>query len=196
MTTAGPPVATLVHRLAATPSDFLAPPRAGGRGTVSVAAVAGDVLRSAGATLPEAWIARLAPPRVGGDDEANWLRGCLVTCWLVTDPVSMAGHLGAERFLDFLDGDLRRVTGMVRADALVHDPDRREELARLWLRAIGLVPAGESPEAAADRLATVDSVNRSRVEGEARRAEERSRELREALARRRAQQAASRASRE
>ena len=57
-------------------------------------------------------------------------------------------------------------------------------------------PAGETPEQAADRLATLDSVTRARVETEARAAEERAREVRAALERQRAAEAAARASRE
>jgi hypothetical protein len=184
----------LVNRLANCPADFLAPPRVGEHGTVAVAAVVGDVVRRAGGELPEEWIARLD---TGHADAAavNWLRGCLVGCWLITDP-ALAGEVSAEEILHFFDADLARITDLVRADLLVHDSDRREELARSLLRSVDLVPGGESADAAADRLATLDSVNRLRVEGEARAAVQRAEEVREALARKAAEEAAAQASRE
>ena len=104
--------------------------------------------------------------------------------------------LSSRQFLQFLSNDLHRLAGLVRAELLVQDPDRREELARLLIRAAGAVPAGETPEQAADRLSTLDSATRARVEAEARAAEERARDVRAALERKRAEEAAARASRE
>jgi hypothetical protein len=187
-------VAELVHRLAACPDDFLAAPRVGAAGTVSVAAVAGDTLHGLGAQLPAEWIASLEPP-AADDHTANWLRCALVACWLAAHP-ALAGTLGGEQLLAFLAGDLHRLAGLVPATQLVSDVDRREELVRLLVRAGGAVPAGESAAHAADRLATLDSATRLRVEAEARAAEERAREVREALERKRAAEAAARASRE
>lgn len=189
----GPPVAELVNRLASCPADFLAPPRVGSRGVVSVAAVLGDVVRGLGGELPDAWEEALAP-READEAGENWLQACLVTGWLAAAP-ALRDRLG-PRLLGFLADDLHRTAALVRAERLVNDPDRREELCRLLLRAAGLVPAGESAAQAADRLATLDSAHRARVEAEARAAEERSREVRDALARRRAEEAAARASRE
>jgi succinate dehydrogenase/fumarate reductase flavoprotein subunit len=191
---AAPGVAELVHRLADCPDDFLAAPLVGSRGLVAVAAVVGDSLADLGAELPEEWIATLAPAQTDAAGE-NWLRACLVTCWLVSDS-AVRGQVSGEQLLQFLNGDLRRTAALVRAERLVGDPDRREELARLLMRAAGVVPAGETLEQALDRLATLDSVTRTRVESEARAAEERSREVRAALERQRAEEAAARASRE
>lgn len=187
-------VAELVHRLAACPDDFLAAPRVGTSGTVVVAAVVGDTVRGLGTELSADWIASLRPPATD-DHGTNWLRCTLVSCWLATDP-ELAGALRGKQFLAFLAGDLHRLAALVRADQLVADVDRREELARLLLRAANAVPAGESAAHAADRLATLDSATRLRVEAEARAAEERAREVREALERQRAAEAAARASRE
>ena len=192
--TAGPSVAALVHRSTACPADFLAPPRAAGTGVVAVAAVMGDTFRDLGAELPADWVARLEPPAADVTTR-NWLQACLVTSWLVADEV-WRGLLAAEQLLRFMDVDLHRLAALVPGDALVRDPDRREELARLLVRAVGLTPEGESEAQATDRLSTLDSVNRTRVEEEARAAEERAREVRAALARQAAEEAAARASRE
>ena len=187
-------VAHLVHRLADCPDDFLAPPLTGQGGTVAVAAVVGDTFAGLGAALPEPWLASLAPAEANAGMQ-NWLRACLVACWLANDD-AMRPVLTANVLLHFMADDLRQVADLVPADKLVADPDRREELARRLLRAAGVAPAGETREQAEDRLATLDSANRSRVEAEARAAEQRAREVRAALERRRAEAAAARASRE
>ncbi len=189
-----PQVADLVHRLAECPDDFLASPLIGGSGTVSVAAVVGDTLQVLGAELPDGWTASLLPARADTTAE-NWLRACLVTCWLASDESLVTLVTGAQ-LLRFLGDELHRMANLVRADQIVQDPDRREELGRLFLRTAGIVPAGETIQQAVDRLATLDSVSRARVEAEARAAEERAREVRAALERKRAQEAAARASRE
>ncbi|WP_142361251.1 hypothetical protein [Mycobacterium ostraviense] len=193
-----PSVATLVHRLADCPDDFLAPPLIGDRGVVAVAAVVGDTLASLGAALPDDWVAGLTPGHTPGHTDAateNWLRACLVSCWLATDE-SARSVLSGAAFLGFLGEELWAMAVLVRAELLVRDPDRREELARLVFRRAGVVPAGETVEQAADRLSTLDSATRARVEAEARAAEARAKEVRAALARKRAAEAAARASRE
>jgi hypothetical protein len=78
----------------------------------------------------------------------------------------------------------------------VHDPDRREELARLALARLGYRPAGESVAQAQDRLTSLSSVERARVMGAARAAEERARAVREALARKAAEESADKYTRE
>lgn len=191
---AAPPVERLVHRLAACPDAFLAPPRIGDAGVVSVGAVLGDAVRARGAELPEAWLDAVGPAVADAGTE-RWLRAVLVTCWLVADD-ELDGLVGADALLGLLTADLRALTDLVAPEDLVGDDDRREELARLLLRSCGVVPAGETEGQAADRLATLDSVSRTRVEAEARAAEQRAREVREAMERRRAAEAAARASRE
>lgn len=189
-----PSVATLVHRLADCPDDFLAPPLIGDRGVVAVAAVVGDTLAALGAALPDDWVAGLTPGQTDAATE-NWLRAALVSCWLASDE-SARSLLSGTALLRFLGEELWAMAALVRAELLVRDPDRREELARLVFRRAGVVPAGETVEQAADRLSTLDSATRARVEAEARAAEARAKEVRAALARKRAEEAAARASRE
>jgi hypothetical protein len=76
------------------------------------------------------------------------------------------------------------------------DGEGREELSRALLTGLGVAPEGESPKLAKDRFAAVDSVERARVLARAKAAEDRARELREEMARREAEEAASKMSRE
>src|SRR5262249_14398859 len=102
----------------------------------------------------------------------------------------------AEKALALLRDGLKLLEGAVRAADCVTDPDRREELARYCLKQLGLRPHGESENAAADRLAALDSIERIRVAQEARKAEERVRAIRAAMAKRAAEEAAAKYGRE
>lgn len=186
----GPPLAALTGRLAACPTDFGLP--------VDIGPVLADVLEDLGhEPLPAHWHQQLAvrPPAEADPARAGWLRCVAVTTWLVAEP-ALGGLLTTAAILRLFDRDVRALAGHLRADALVQDPDRREELARLALRAAGAVPAGESAAQAADRLATLDTVNRAELVAAAAAAEAHARAVREAMARKRAEEAAARAMRE
>lgn len=184
---AGPPVQRLTRRLAETPSAFLGP--------VDVAAVLSDVLADLGhEPLSEEWLDALAPQRPS-EAQVGWLRTCAVVAWLVADP-QVGAITSTHAVLSLLGGDLHTVAEHVRAEDFVGEDDRREELARLLLRAAGVVPAGETDAQAADRLATLDTATRLRVIAEARAAEAHTAKVRQALARKRAQEAAAKATRE
>src|SRR2546422_1011214 len=70
------------------------------------------------------------------------------------------------------------------------------ELVRFCLRNLGLGPAGESVAQAQDRLTTLDSVELRRVLQDTKKAEERARAIREALAKKAAEEAAAKVTRE
>lgn len=170
-------VARLTRRLADTPRDFLVEPD-----QVSVAAVVSDVLRMAGGSGLSAALPGL---------DRNVARLVLITCWLAADEELLAAS-DAARLRELLTSGLTRLAGLVDAEKFVSDPDRREELARITLRALGLAVAGETPAQSEDRLSTVDSVRRQEVLVAAREAEERAAAIRKAMEEKRAQEAAAR----
>jgi hypothetical protein len=175
------PVARLTRRLADTPQDFLADPAG-----VAVPAVVSDVLLMAGGRPLDA-----AEAERFEADEPRWRRLVLVACWLLADPDLRA--CGAEALTRWLTApELLKLARLVDPTRFVQDPDRREELARLTLRALSLHPAGESEEQAADRLSTVDSVRRQEVLVAAKAAEERAAAVRKAMEEQRAKEAAAR----
>jgi len=96
----------------------------------------------------------------------------------------------------FLTDGLTELSRYVKPGYLVNDPEGREELARRYLAALDLVPEGETAAQAADRLTALDSVERARLIGATRESQKRARELREAMARREAEEAASKMTRE
>ena len=87
-----------------------------------------------------------------------------IVLWLLRDEWLLPRPQLAQATWALLQSDsLTRLAKLVRADAIINDPDRREELVRLCLKELGLIPDGESDAQAADRLATLDSVERERV---------------------------------
>ena len=191
----GPALQTLTHRLAECPGDFLAEPLIGRKGSVHVAAVVADLVQDLGGKFPSP--EELAP--FMSDDEKrdrNRLQAVLIAAWLLNDPWFRMKQQYGEKAYWFLRDVLPAVADLIKAPVLVSDPDRREELARLALKAFGLRPAGESDVEAQDRLTTVSSVERRRVIMGTRNAQKRAAEIREAMRKKAAEEAAAKASRE
>jgi len=174
-------VSRLTRRLADTPTDFLTDPA-----SVAVPAVVSDVLLMAGGNALDA--AAAARFEV---EEPRWRRLVLVTCWLVADPTLLAcGPAVLSKWLSARE--LFTLSLLVDPLRFIRDPDRREELARVTLRALSLTPAGETESQAADRLSTVDSVRRHEVLLAAKATEERAAAVRKAMEEERAREAAAR----
>ena len=190
----GPPLERLTRRLAECPPEFLASPRIGAAGKVVVPAVVADLLRAIGGEpLTAAQIARF-------DDKHPWLRRntlslILVACWLLDDPWFRQPALAAPVFKMLSEG-LAPLAEAIAADQCVTDPDRREELARVCLKGLGLRPAGESVAQAEDRLSTLSSVERESVRKATAAAEQRAAEIRAAMARKAQEEANLKAMRE
>jgi hypothetical protein len=190
MKTEGPALESLLHRLTETPEDFLAEPRIGGSGKINVAAVIGDCLIQLGISTP--------PIDIGvfqGTDR-NRLSIGLLLAWLLSEPWFQEQRLGRADAIKALVETSAELAPHVAARKFVEDPDRREELARFALARLDMRPAGESVAQAQDRLTTISTAERSRVMRAARAAEERSRAIREELARKAAEESADKFTRE
>jgi hypothetical protein len=187
MSPTGPPLDGLLHRLAECPPDFLRPPD-----EIDLVALACDHFRALGVAIPSQSERRCLAAL---PNEAQRLEP--IVLWLLRDAWFLAQpQLAPATWTLLLSDALTRLAKIVRPELFINDPDRREELVRFCLKGLDLVPAGESAVQAADRLTTLDSVERERVIRETRKAEARAREVREAMARKRAQEAAARYSRE
>lgn len=203
----GPLIQQLTRRLAETPADMLAEPAVGTNAGVETGAVVGDVLRGLGLLNPDArWLATLHPDRADRN-QRNTLRVMLAAAWLLADPWFRGKTNPADAQNWLYDGSIAELAALTSADALVKEDDRREELARLCLKALGFVPQGENEAQAQDRLESISSVERNRVIAAARkindvarkkRAEEeaRARKVREEMQRKAAEAAAAKGTRE
>lgn len=190
----GPILESLTRRLAETPEEFLAEPRIGQTGRAHVAAVVGDLLRmfSASPGVDQLSAFTGSDPR----RDRNRLSVALLLCWLLSEDWFRRTKLDGGKVLQLLDAEARELAGQVAARKFVTDPDRREELARLALARLGFRPAGETLAQAQDRLTTLNSAERARVMKAAQVAEQRARQIREALARKAAEESADKWTRE
>jgi hypothetical protein len=190
----GPPLETLLRRLAETPEDFLAEPRIGATGVIEVRAVVADLLRLGGNQPDPDQLATFAGdvPR----SDRNRLAAVLIATWLLADEWFLAAKFSAPELLRILQDDLRELAGLVAARKFVTEAERREELSRLVLARLGARPAGETPAQAQDRLTTLSSLERARVLKVSQVAAKRAREIREALARKAAEESADKWTRE
>ena len=155
-------VERLCARLAATPAEFFVPVASSDRQAPCIEAVVADLFRD-----------RASRPLEPAEVETFRFRGrarhagiVLVACWLLHDEAFT--NTPAEPLLALLGARLAELGKLVHARAFVEDPDRREELVRICLHALGASPEGESAAAAEDRLAGLDSVRRDGLLREAR----------------------------
>jgi hypothetical protein len=189
----GPTLEHLLRRLAETPSDFLAEPRSSSScGTIHVPAVVGDLLAFHGYCLAE--FKPFTP-----DASAPSIRRAGVTlllCWLLADSEIIALKVPANVLVTLLTEGAAELAYQNSATKYRDDSERREEFTRFALARLDLRPAGETVVQAQDRLTSLSSIERNRVLAASRAAEERSRAIREALARKAAQESADKYTRE
>lgn len=152
-----PDVERLSARLAELPAVFTSPFGAGVETGIEPAAVLSDLFRERASALPprEA-IAGLVKAKGKGAKQRVEL--ALIASWVLHDP-SFAG-LDADALLGLLGERLPALAELVVPRLFVEDPERREELVRLCIDALGLLPAGETRAQAEDRLASLDSLRR------------------------------------
>lgn len=190
----GPSLEILLRRLAETPEDFMAEPKVALQGKVDVRAVVGDLVRMCGQVPNPAALGEFL-----GEDarrDRNRLAVALLMCWLLADEWFQRAKLAGPALVKLLREDATEIAALVGAKKFVSDPDRREELARLVLARLGCRPEGESAEHAQDRLTTLSSLERARVLKVSQAAAQRAREIREALARKAAEESADKWTRE
>lgn len=198
MTVHGPAARELTRHLAECPSIFLEEPiQPSGHGGVYVHAVVSDLLVTLGREpLGKEELGRFRySTREAVREERNRLRLILLSSWLFFHSGfrlegSRERAFLADKVHKFLNQGLDSLAKLVSVDDLFADSDRREELARLGLAAVGLTPGGEAAKEAQNRLTALSSVERERVVAQARASEARARAVQEALAAQRAAQEA------
>ncbi|MCL2591231.1 MAG: hypothetical protein FWD67_10255 [Betaproteobacteria bacterium] len=203
----GPVLETLLRRLADTPPDFLDEPRVGNQGEIFVPALVNDLFSRFGYRVsrdalqtfysqkhPLGLPAHLVPNQETAD--RNRLTLVMVLVWLLADEWFEHAHLEQEAVLRLLSDTTNELAASATAKEYVHDPERREELARRALARLGFRPEGETEAQAADRLSAIDAAERRRLLLASQRAEARARAVREALIRKQAEESADKWTRE
>lgn len=191
-----PPLAEFLRWLNEMPEPFRAEPAGLPSGTVPVRAIVADLYETWFDDRPVDDLLDAFHPSGTGKLERNRLRWVLAACHLLWHPELRRQPPAPEKFTKFLVQDLAALAAVAQADTLRTEEERREELIRRALGALGLLLPGESAKEAEDRLSQVDSVERRRLLKEAAEKEKRAREVREMMARKAAEEAAAKASRE
>ncbi|MBI3271363.1 MAG: hypothetical protein HYZ53_20395 [Planctomycetes bacterium] len=192
------PLAELLRWLAEAPTP-LSPGMAAGPpgGRANVRAVVADLYETLVLRTADAAFLRACEISDDGPLERNRQRWILAAAHLLWHPAVRGRSFPDAAVRKLFVQELPALAAVAPADGLLTDAERREELIRRSLRALGLLLPGESAEAAEDRLAQVDSVERHRLVATAAEKEKRARVLREEeLRRRAAEEAASKDTRE
>lgn len=191
-----PPLPELLRWMADMPAAFRAEPQGFPDGTCRVRAVVADLFETLYGAPPP--LATLAAFEAASTDqsERNRLRWILAAAHLLWHPAFRRAALARAGIERLLIQELATLASVVAMESLDQEEERREELIRRGLRAVGLALPGESGNEAADRFKQVDSIERRHVLVAAAERERRAREIREAMAKKAAQEAAAKVSRE
>ncbi len=188
----GPQLETLLRRLSECPPEFLEACH-GPNGAQIIAAILCDHFRVVQSLDNSRFVSYLRSsnnPTAG--DQRTW-ELLSIAAWLLHDEWFKARPELFTAAWEWLQSDqLPTMAQVLNPEKCITDPDRREELARHCLSALGLHPAGETIEQAHDRQMTLDSVERQRIVSATAAAERRAREVRQAMALKAAQESASR----
>jgi hypothetical protein len=193
-------MAALLRHLADAPLDWLAPPELGRTPGVRVSALLADCFDALAADPLDAREAAVCES--SNKDALGRLRLAMLSLWILHQPElqrSLCGQMDAVRraaLLDFLQQDLGRRAAHLSAERVMESSEGREELVRQLLHRLDLLPEDESVTTFNYRLKARDSIEQAQLVAAARAAEERARKLREAMARKAAEEAAMKYNRE
>jgi hypothetical protein len=147
-----------------------------------------DTLYGAPADLP--FLAKLDKAAAGH------LQLVLAATWVLWHPAFREPPPPKAAIERLLSEGLGHVAAVVTADKISRDEERGEELIRRAARNAGRLFAGETETEAEDRFKQVDSIERHKVLEEAEKREKRARAVRDAIAKKAAEDAAAKVSRE
>jgi hypothetical protein len=191
-----PPLAEWLRWVAERPPVLDAAPEGFPDGRVRVRAVVADLHEALFQTPAEEsllGVCAAGQPTRAERSRLGWILAASQVLW---HPAIRRAAPKRDRFVKLIVQELPALAALVPPDRLGEDEERREELVRRVLRATQLSLPGERATDAEDRLRQVDSVERHRVIAAAAERERRAREVREAMARKAAEEAAAKVSRE
>jgi hypothetical protein len=158
--------------------------------------VVSDLFESLFGKPADASILAICVASDAGKRERNRLGWILAACHVLWHPALRGNPMNRAAIERVVVQELASVAAVLPLGSLFEDEDRREELVRRILRAASCTLPGESENQGEDRLRQLDSVERYRVLAAAAERERRTREVREAMARKAVEEAAAKVSRE
>lgn len=122
--------------------------------------------------------------------EENHLFSIQIGCWLFSYPYFNQNPTLLPKIHEFLYYDLAEVCEYVKYRDWINDDDRTEEFVRLALKRCDILPSGETAESASNKLEALDTIRRQKVLNETNQSLERIKEIRRAMAEKKAREAA------
>ncbi|MCB1169361.1 MAG: hypothetical protein KDK25_03455 [Leptospiraceae bacterium] len=178
----------LMRRMAGCPSELYESP---GETVVPLAVVQDTVFHLGGPALAPSIRKEIKSMKASGR-----ISFVLLACYILSDPIFASRKDLLPAALELLSHGFIELSAVARASDFVLSTDRREEMVRLCLNSLGLLPEGEKKEMAANRLEALDTVRRVSLMKKATELRKRQEELRKAMERKAAEEAASKWSRE
>jgi len=182
----GPELIELLDRLMDCPKEFYSSDRLY-RSNTEIQALYSDLYFFLTEKYPDEKMLKLIP----SDRDENLARCASLCIYILFYEWFRNKNESAELFAMFLDSVLPAYSKAADADEFAGNPERREELVRLLLFHLGYFPKGETEKYSQNRLAALDSVERDKVISESRQVLKKVQALREAMARKAAEEAAS-----
>lgn len=203
----GPPIEALIDRLISIPEDFITGTSGiNNSGTeISLPALVNDLLiDNGGIPLNDVETMKLLSEKKSGkavsktSQKNNYPALAAILCYIYEDRFFTEKKNSAESIKKFLLSDeLHELSNAVEsAEEFINDPDRREEICRRALDALNYCPHGENEKNSADRLLTLDSVERKKILIKTIEAQKRAKDIHDAMMQKEAEEAASKMSRE
>ncbi|WP_197482844.1 hypothetical protein, partial [Oleiphilus sp. HI0128] len=129
-------------------------------------------------------------------EQCDWYRATMLIAYFLMDNSFKGFRFELALLLDAFENTAKELAQAGTNKVYINDVDRREEFIRVVLSSINLRPKGETNNQAEDRLQAVSSLERMKVLKAAKVAEQRAHDLRVALAKQKAKEAADKMTRE
>jgi hypothetical protein len=188
------PLEVLLQRISLADASILGEPKLATTGWMPVDAVVADFLDQRQLMVDAAALMAFSSSQPA--TARNRLQITLLLLWLLDAEALRQNQTSASQLMTLLLEVPAELAQYTTALSIVSDVERREELARLTLSRLKLLPAGETELQAQDRLNALSSAERARLMALNRAAEARARELHAAMVRRAAEEAADKMGRE
>lgn len=198
----GPPLQELIDYLILIPGEFTGKVEKSSDAAIriSIPAIVNDLLLDLGGEpLEDDKIpANFHYAKENKAEINNYLNLISIFCYIYEYKFFIEKNSGSEKIKSFLlSPRLIELSKAVKSsDEFISDPEKREEICRSALDVMDYYPEGENEKNAHDRLSTLDSVERKIILTKTAEAQKRAKEIKEAMMRKEAEEAASKMSRE
>lgn len=122
-------------------------------------------------------------------DDNHW-RAIHISTWLLSHKSFSSTHKLEDKLNLFWFKDLSRASEYVNFMQWINDEERAEEMVRLLLNRCDIIPTGEEPDEADDKLASLSSAERHKVLTQSYEAHERIMKIKREMAEKKAREAA------